>query len=69
MKLKEYLESIELEYLKAALEKYPSNYAAAADEVGMLRTTFLARLKKFGLYEKRGNPRRDYSGKASDSDV
>jgi DNA-binding NtrC family response regulator len=66
MNLKKFLQEIEIEHIKKALEENPNNYAAASDSLEMNRTTFLAKLKQYGLYERRMRSRRDYSKNSED---
>ena len=47
--LPEVLDTIERDRLRAAIEEFTGNHSAAARSLGLKRTTFLSKLKKYGL--------------------
>jgi len=47
--LPEALDTIERDRLRAAIEEFAGNRSAAARSLGLKRTTFLSKLKKYGL--------------------
>jgi transcriptional regulator with PAS, ATPase and Fis domain len=50
--LKAHLEEIELIFLTKTLEAYPYSHAEGARHLNLNRTTYIMKLKKYGIYKK-----------------
>jgi len=49
--LKAHLEEIEQKILKQTLEAFPHSHAEGARHLNLLRTTYIMKLKKYGIYK------------------
>jgi len=50
--LKSHLEHIEKKFLIKAIRSYPDSHELGAKYLRLLRTTYIMKLKKYGLYYK-----------------
>jgi DNA-binding NtrC family response regulator len=50
--LKGHLEEIEFEILERTLKTFPYSHAEGARHLNLMRTTYIMKLKKYGIYKK-----------------
>jgi len=50
--LKDYLENIEKTILLNTLSRWPKSHEHGARHLNLLRTTYIMKLKKYGLYKR-----------------